>query len=169
MPEWGGERLCLGGGSSDVGAVGRGCQAAGGGSSGRGGLGGFVVSIRCCSALELSSSPLPKWCWASMAPLSTCCMRARWRRWSKGEGLAPAGTTLAILYDRHAIIKAGSSQSSTKWQHDCGCGDHPPVCGAHPGACSWRSHQSRCPSAASKSTSFIKPLIRGPGVLASEG
>lgn len=85
------------------------------------------------AALELSSSPLPKWCWASMAPLSTCCMRARWRRWSKGEGSAPAGTTLAILYDRHAIIKTGSSQSSTKRQHDCGCGDHPPVYGAHPG------------------------------------
>src|SRR5690242_10482479 len=56
MPEWGGERLCLGGGSSDVGAVGRGCQAAGGeassgsgGLGGLGGLGGFVVSIRCCS------------------------------------------------------------------------------------------------------------------------
>jgi len=90
--------------------------------------------------------------------------------WSKGERRRHLqGRLVAILYDRHAIIKTGASQSSTKRLHECGCGDHPPVCGAHPGVCSWRSHQSWCPSAASKSTSFIEPLTRGPAVLASKG
>ena len=49
--------------------------------------------------------------------------------WSKGERRRHLqGRLVAILYDRHAIIKTGASQSSTKRLHECGCGDHPHGC-----------------------------------------